>query len=324
MYQSLCELFGQDVGLFSQRSSTFADIYGVSTEGSGTFVAKRIKTKLCGIGSEADLNRVFDVTAHFEAGLRQLKVPTPRFFKTAVLRTRSGEIEGWLISSHEGHDLGGIDREFSGKRERTLVRIVNSISGVLGQEESAVGLDPRLHNFTTFAGRVCYVDVFPPLCHFNGIPYVHLPNPVSPPVVAKELERKFRPEGILRRLRFELIARDPSLHELLVKVVGEVLVSSNFCAHWVAYLSSLPDNRLNGNSRNQAAVMKLVDEYIERRGVDELREIAARILPRNYCREELMTRVFRLTSSFPAEGYPIEHADRLGLFREMMDQQLSS
>jgi hypothetical protein len=201
------------------------------------------------------------------------------------------EREGKAIqcSPYVGLDLDEVFHE-GGATPAVLKELLSTISGVLTQKEREVGLDARLSNFCLGPdGRVYYVDTFPPLVKYQGEFLVHFPNPTDSKIVEQELKRKFNPLGILRRLRFSILAQDAGISEAnILAAIGSVMGEA-FGGGVRNFFQALPDNK-----ELSVALAELTLD-----NPDAIRELALRFMPpRGEARTKFFHQVFDLSSNF--------------------------
>jgi hypothetical protein len=227
--------------------------------------------------------------------------------------------EGWHISSDEGLDVAKQADEPGWDADAHMLAILEIVMGVISQENTtpSPGLDPRLNNFAG-NGQAVYIDLVPPLIREAGTTYVHHPNPTDPDRVRSEYVRKFTPEGILQRLRFEFLAVDPKLATKFEKHALSFLPSM-LRGRITTYFAQLPDNRIP--YLNTEGCARMLDDFTGSE-VDEMRAFAARLIPDGVAdRKGWMQKVFILTSSYPTAGYPLTQAERMAMLRTMLKEE---
>ncbi len=263
-----------------QRKSRYALVTCVNN-GRGVVVEKEISPENVNSGNAVWVNQT---SVYFRQKLRELGVLLAEPYTFS-------EQEGKAIqcSPYVGLDL---DEVFDkGKATAEILReLLSTMGGVLSQKEREVGIDARLSNFCLGPdSRVYYVDTFPPLVKYEGEFIVHFPNPTEPEMVEQELKRKFDSLGILRRLRFSILAQDAGLNEQhILAAVGEVL-GKNFGQQVRNFFQTLPDNKEVGVA---LAELTLSDP-------DAIRELALRFMPpKGEVRDKYFSEVFDLSSHF--------------------------
>ncbi|OGY52436.1 MAG: hypothetical protein A3J65_01510 [Candidatus Buchananbacteria bacterium RIFCSPHIGHO2_02_FULL_45_11b] len=269
-----------------------------------------------------DLARLFnESTLKFRRGLQQHGVLVASTYECLY---QDGQV--FHISSEEGITAQtAVSQASPAQRIMLLNRIIQAIYGVLYQDESlSVGLDPQLDNFgmkiCPASGdiTVAYIDVFPPLCFFEGRHLVHYPNPTDQKVIKWELSRKFRPLGILRRLRFSVLSIDISLEEIFLKCLKDGL-SGQLYRQALEFFESLPDAVIK-NGFDSAAVGKQI-EGIPLDGIDDIREVGMRLAQRADCpRRHFLAEVFDLSRKDSSPGHEEEHEVR---FEQLKKKLLS-
>jgi hypothetical protein len=185
---------------------------------------------------------------------------------------------------------------------RLLMEVLLAMRGVLDQPEPrACGIDARLSNFCVDpSGRIVYVDLFPALCRYRDIWFVHWPNPTDPDIVQKELERKFSRLGILRRLRFDVMNVQLGLEVQLQQAILDVFSDAG---EILGFFHRLPDRRLAEMKTEE--IFGLIDG-LTILDTDTAREIALRLIPEGPNRRGALRQVFDLSSSFSARGIPAD------------------
>lgn len=171
-----------------------------------------------------------------------------------------------------------------------LVKLLATMRGVLAQKTREVGIDARLSNFCLGPdGKVYYVDTFPPLVKYEGIFIVHFPNPTEPTRVEEELRRKFDPMGILRRLRFDMLAQDAGITETMLVEAVRCAMSEEFSSNVEHFFKALPSN----NDYEKALAELTLDDP------DAIRELALRFMPQHReARDEYLSSIFDLSSKY--------------------------
>ena len=277
-----------------QRKSRYALVTLLNND-DGAVIEKEISPENVNSGNSGWVN---STSVYFRQKLRTLGVllAEPYTFE---------EIEGRAIqrSPYVGPDLD----EVFGKDLATpeiLRGLLSTIRGVLEQKKREVGIDARLSNFCLGDDkRVYYVDTFPPLCRYNGEFIVHFPNPTDPEVVEQELKRKFDALGIIRRLRFSILAQDAGINEQHILVAINEVMGKDFGQRVQKFFQGLPDNLEPGVALSR---MTLSDP-------DAIRELALRFMPpKGESRDKYFSEVFDLSSNFcPLKITPAERLSRL-------------
>lgn len=244
-------------------------------------VEKVISPENVNTGNASWVNKT---SRHFREGLRDLGVliAEPYTFE---------ERDGKAIQNSPciGENLEKIFKE-----GRCTSDILNSlffiISGVLEQESREVGIDARLSNFCLGKdGYVYYVDTFPVLVKYKGEFLVHFPNPTDPELLEQELQRKFDPFGILRRLRFSILAQDGGVSDGDILDAIECAMGTTFSRQVRDFFNSLPDNK---DVEVALSELSLDDP-------DAVRELALRFMPpKGEERTRYFETIFDLSSRF--------------------------
>ena len=263
-----------------QAKSRYALVTCINN-GRGVIVEKEIAPE--NVNSQ-NAHWVNDTSMYFRRRLRELGVPLAEPYTCTVDGAKAIQ-----CSPYVGLDL---DKVFE-KGEATpqiLEKLIGSISGVLRTEGREVGIDARLSNFCLGpGGEVYYVDTFPPLVRYDGEFIVHFPNPTDAKVVEQELQRKFDPLGILRRLRFSILAQDAGISEADITASVRSVMGEAFGIKVYEFFQTLPDNK---DVQVALAEITLDDP-------DAIRELALRFMPpKGEQRKEFFSAVFDLSSNF--------------------------
>lgn len=268
-----------------QKKSRYALVTCINN-GRGVVVEKQIAPENVNSGNAYWVNKT---SAYFRQELRNHGVLLAEPYTFA-------EKEGKAIqcSPYVGLNLDEVfHREKKVKIHHILEGLISTISGVLLQPDCGrrVGIDARLSNFCLGPdGRnVYYVDTFPPLVEYKGKYIVHFPNPTDPKLIEQELKRKFDPLGIMRRLRFSILAQDTGIHEVDVLMAVEEIMGGAFERQVRDFFQTLPDNKEEKQALNE---LSLSDP-------DAIRELALRFMPpRGEARDKYFSEVFDLSSHF--------------------------
>lgn len=306
--RSLDLLFGAEYQIEWIKKSGYSELYCVVVN-EEKLVAKKIRADLFAANGFYKLAQEVNTrTSIFNELLRERSVPVPRRYETRIV---NGEV--WHLSTYEGLDF---HEQLSGNGgenvQDRMATILEAILGVILQEHPQVGIDPRLSNFAG-NGKPIYIDMFPPLLALGGQLHVHFPNPAGHQAVAVEFERKFTMEGILRRLRFEFMAINPAWGSKFEEVVYDILPCELY-DRVGKFFQSLPDNIFPASREK---LEKVIDSLIPDQ-IDEMRSLAARLIPLGADRARMMYEVFILTSSYTTAGYPESQQERLAQFRQML------
>jgi len=237
------------------------------------------------LASAVTMNRA---TVAFREQLTNLGVALPNLYHMQ-------EVNGFPVhlSSDHGEDCAQIVRRDRAQLSSILTKIVSSLNGVFERGNCQIGIDARLSNYALSPdGQIVYIDIFPPLVNFEGRYFVHFPNPTTPEEVGVEINRKFKPFGILRRLRFELLSVNPTWHGSFFLALDAV---DNF--HLREDLKqgfqNLPDQRVGQMSKQERLDLLNGLPFGD---VDSYREIAAQVIPLDQVREQIMVQMFDATS----------------------------
>ncbi len=263
---------------------------------------------------EAD--RINAITEAFYRVLDSHAVPLPDMYETMIL---DGGYPLHLISD-EGMDCSEILSRSPDRVREIVEGIVEAISRVLIFGDEQVGMDPLLSNFALNGRGMRYIDIFPPLVKYEGKYVVHYPNPSEEQVIRREVERKFTPFGILRRLRFELISRNPVWERVFYDVIRERLDQS-LLGPVMRHFRNLPDARLSDAGLSQQDRREIF-LHVNPLDVDGLREFAAKAIPlTGASRKEVMDKIFDLTSFVRAKDLVHFH-ERVGRYRQLVEPYL--
>ncbi len=294
-----------------RRSSRYAEIIGVEC-GNDQWVIKLPSQGVFQHLPDAERSQAVEhingVTEFFRDELARHDVPLP-----SVYGIYSVNVCPVHLVSDEGEDCMSFVQRCPERVRSVLPAIVGAISKLLVEGQRCVGIDARLSNFATRDGDlVVYIDIFPPLVLHEGKYWVHYPNPSDAAIVAAEVERKFTPLGVLRRLRFDLMAVDPDWEAPFAHSLDR-LPDSLRCFVRSA-LESLPDSRvLSLDARQRLALLEGTTD------VDTLRELAIRLIPypAGAIRQRIMEAVFDNTSQAAAADAKTRE-ERLQKFLELM------
>lgn len=277
-----------------QRSSRYALVRCVNN-GRGVIVEKEIAPK--SVNSE-NARWVNETSIYFRKQLRQLGVLLAEPYTFT-------EKEGKAIqcSPYVGLDLDEVFTRGEATA-KTLEELLSTMSGVLFQKNREVGIDARLSNFCLGPdARVYYVDTFPPLVKYQGEFIVHFPNPTDKEVQEQELRRKFDPLGIMRRLRFSILAQDVGISEPDILKATRNVMGRSFGQEVKDSFHMLPDHK----ETEQALSELTLDDP------DAIRELALNFMPpRGSTRDKYFSTIFDLSSNFcPLKITAKERVDRI-------------
>lgn len=209
-------------------------------------------------------------------------------------------------------------------RLQLLHQMLRAIAGVLHQSTPVtVGLDAQLSNFGVVPKSegefdVRYLDVFPPLVRYQDQYLVHYPNPTDPVTHERELQRKFSPFGILRRMRFSVMSVDDNLEGAFNASLRDVLDTSVF-SEVDERFAKLPDAAIN-NGFDRSAIRDLI-AAIPLEGIDDIREVGMRLARRSSMpREQFLNEVFDLSRIYTSPGYEEPHEVRFEKLRQRLIQ----
>lgn len=306
-------IFGTGLEMKWEKDSRCTAIYGIECSGRKWVVKIPGRGSVWTLSQEQFLEQgdfINEATEAFLQRLRALGVPLPDPYTTML-------VQGIPVHfmPDEGEDCYDILRRAPDRIEEILRGILEAIMGVLLGADRQVGLDARLSNFALPGGKVRCIDVFPPLLVFQGVTLVHYPNPTDPAEVAREVERKFTPFGMLRRLRFDLMAVRPEWGDTFIRLLREM--GEPQLAQLVDGFKGLPDRQIVELAGTQRRI--LLDK-LEPADADSRREIAARLLPTDGSRDRLMREVFAATSFVGSTEE--ERKRRLGSYSELISSFL--
>lgn len=286
------QLFGhQAVEVLWIVNSRSARIVGVR-EARGPWVVKMPGWQTLEILSEVDRQAgsatMNQATAEFHSRLAALGVRLPDFYQ--IQEIFSFPVH---LSSDHGEDCAAVVRRTHEELASITRKIVRSLNGVFEHGQNKVGVDARLSNFALAQdGEIIYIDIFPPLVYHDDQYFVHFPNPTDQEEVDTEIERKFKPFGILRRLRFDLLAINPNWSGIFFEALDEV-DSLILRQELKDRFQSLPDQRVRQMDKQQRIDLLNGLPFGD---VDTYREIAAQLIPVSEVRGQVMAQVFAATS----------------------------
>lgn len=283
-----------------KRNSRYALVTCINN-GRGIVVEKEIAPEKVDSRNSRWVN---ETSVYFRQRLRELNVLLAEPYTFA-----EKEGKAFQYSPYVGLDLDEVFDKGQATT-KTLENLISTISGVLTQTEREVGIDARLSNFCLGPdGRVYYVDTFPPLVKYGDEFIVHFPNPTDPKVVEQELQRKFDPLGIMRRLRFSILAKDAGINETHILVAVSHAMGGAFANKVRTFFRTLPDNK-----DVEVALKELTLD-----DPDSIRELALRFMPpKGEKRDEYFSNVFDLSSNFCP--LPITAEERMGRIRDLFAQ----
>lgn len=288
----LGQLFGhRSIEVLWRIDARSATILGVR-EAGGPWVVKMPGWRILEVlspdkrlASAVAMNRA---TAAFREQLTKLGVTLPNFYHMQ-------EVNGFPVhlSSDHGEDCAQMVRRDNSQLKTILTKIVSSLGGVFERGHDQIGIDARLSNYALSPdGQIVYIDIFPPLVYFEGQYFVHFPNPTTPEEVIVEINRKFKPFGILRRLRFELLSVNPTWHDSFFQALDAV-DDFGLRADLQQRFQNLPDQRVGQMSKRERLDLLWNLSFGD---VDSYREIAAQVIPLDQVREQVMVQMFDATS----------------------------
>ena len=258
-------------------------------------------------------------TLHFRRMLREKEVPLADMYDCEYV-----EKHLFHISQECGVSVDTVLRDGPAGTEKIIGMIIRAIKNLIETTGIPdVGLDPQLANFTELNGKIFYIDVFPALCVFRGERLVHYPNPQSPVQIEQEIERKFMPLGILRRLRFSIMSVAVELETVFMRQLVEF--KSEISLEAINFFRSLPDKAITiGNGLKE--IRQTIESVPPVTGVDTIREIALRIaqrLPQTE-RSRFLTDAFCLSSMHLAPGYTGTHEERFARLKNKLVETVQS
>ncbi len=271
--------------------------------------------ELSGNNREETIRFINASTHHFRERLRQFEVPLTNAYDVYSYHDRV-----FHVFPYVGRSLDAIFRDeqkstVQKKEFRSiLAQVIQNIAKVLQYSgDPIIGLDAQLSNFCLDEfNNIVYIDVVPALCEFQGIVHVHYPNPLDIFSIQREIVRKFKPLGILRRLRFSLMIIDASLETCFYSAI-RMAMGGAFFAEVYELFNSLQDVSIL--SRTKPEVLQIIERNLG--DTDSIREIALRLIPhRTQNRKEELKKVFDLSSDFSA--YNIPKSERLPQLRTLL------
>jgi len=223
--------------------------------------------------------------------------------------------EGYAVHfmSDEGTDCAALVQREPEQLPAVLKAILTVLQNSLSITTPEIGIDARLSNFAFNGHGAVYFDVFPPLFVDDGHHMVHYPNPQDPKVIQLEVERKFQPFGILRRLRFDLLAVDPGWETSFFEALS--VLEEPLKTEIISKFKALPDGSVATLSTEER--LRLLDNILAT-DVDTMREVAAKLVTlRGEERQSFMQEVFVCTS-LAITTDPAEHEARLARYRQLV------
>lgn len=305
----IAERLGQVEEIWSRKTRYCGIVRVVSTEsinGCNDWVVKVVMPE------QADAAVQFNEASKvFRRELASVEVPLSAVYEMTLRGKYAVQ-----LSSYEGVDCDQVITQDFGQAPTVVRAILTSIKGLLSQPQpSNVGMDSQLSNFCWNNGRPVYTDTFPPLCFYRGQRLVHYPNPTSPEEIEREVGRKFTALGILRRLRFSLLALSPSLGVVFEQAL-EVL-DDDLQVQMREFIATIPNGNIHGMARSE--LLALIDG-LSHDDVETRREIAALVIPETLPnRSELLREIFVCTSLVPLPDQPPLEA-RLKTFRQIVEE----
>ena len=253
-----------------------------------------------------------EASEYFRTQLRQLGIPLASNYEYFVWQGYALQ-----VSTYEGVDGEALLKQNPNLVAEVVPEVIKAASGVLNQgPDPIVGLDGRLSNFCFTGQSIVYIDTFPPLCQFRGETLVHYPNPTDSGQIEQELQRKFEPLGILRRLRFSVLALNPAWSSVFDQALTHLEPRLQRQAE--KFFASIPNGSIKSLGRKE--ILALVDGLAVT-DVDARREIAALVIPPGHERAALLEQIFCLTTLVPVEGFdPLP--ERLKKFRAIISDRL--
>ncbi len=314
MTETLDRMFGQGKYDLIRTMRSAYGLIAFIVYGGSQLVVKKVKTISNGNQPSAQSAQLANqLTEYFYKQLNRVGVPVPERYSTTIHGT-----EAVHVISYEGVDFAEqIDADHTQTMGRVRL-ILEAIQPVLRQQEWVVGLDPRLSNFAG-TGRAVYFDLFPPLCIYGDNLFVHYPNLVDSAKLEMERVRKFSALGVLNRLRFGILAVQPSVIVNYERMALEVLPQP--LRHEVGdYFAGLPDNQIGLVSEQRLAE---IIEAFQGSEIEAMRSFAAKLITeQGEERNRLMREVFVLTSVYSSPGYPPSQEARLTLFKDMLKSRI--
>jgi hypothetical protein len=271
------------------------------------WIIKMIMPDEIGAGDE-ELAKFFNATtAHFRSLLLAHNVPLAKSYEFDVFERFAVQ-----TSSYEGKNCEEIISLTPKEAVEIFSGIMRAIRCFLLQPKPLVGLDPQLSNFCRPSGRVVYTDTFPPLCLYEGRYLVHYPNPPTPEEIEHELARKFRPLGILRRLRFSGLA----IHPKFVGAFEESLdvLDDPLRREAKDFFATVPNGSIGRMTAKE--ILSFIDG-LDPYDVETRREIAALVIPCTASRARVLQEIFVQTSQVPLPHFP-PLAERLKAYRHLV------
>ncbi|MFC1662573.1 hypothetical protein ACFL04_00185 [Patescibacteria group bacterium] len=290
----LSDYFGNFHIVHWTQVSRFANIVAVEKEDGSNVVLKCLLPDEIGPLAEDDRRAKAEefnrLVSQYHVILKSFGVKLPLPYRMVVTDA------GWPIheAPYRGENYEELVRQDIGLVPQLLECIVCCIIQVLHQPEPyRVGIDLRLSNFAGYPeDETCYVDSFPPLYLEGDTYHVFIPQPDSEEEIMDAVFRKFNPLGSIRRLRFDLLAFDPALEDILMELLESVLTPSLF-SQVDRYFAGLNDRQIKETTPLDEVIR--VIRQTDPNDIDALREIGARRVPQCEDRRKIMQRIFYCT-----------------------------
>jgi len=200
------------------------------------------------------------------------------------------------VSKDAGEDLRTILQKHSEHATRHISEVIHAIKGVL--HNPMLGIDTNPANFCLTKGDGCgwadlhFVDLFPPMfLNKDGVYLVGFPQPECRLAECNK-DRYYTDKGALRILRFNLMRINSGFEEEFLHALQNSMDTCH-ARELIDFFMSLPDQKAltllrDGKKDDVCALIMERDQF----KIDDLREIAFRILPNN---PAILDELFKLT-----------------------------
>ena len=249
--------------------------------------------------------------------LRKAEVPVSDLYSIEVDISPDGVVL-LEVSKDAGEDFRTILQKHSEYAPRHISEVIHAIKGVLSNP--SLGIDTNPANFCLTKGDgngwtdLHFVDLFPPMfLNKDGVYLVGFPQPECR-LAEFNKNRYYTDKGALRILRFNLMRINSWFEEEFSNALQNSLDTCH-ARELIDFFMSLPDQKaltlLRDGKKEDECSLKMERDQFQ---IDDLREIAFRILPNN---PELLDELFKLTMMnflIPEE----ERKEKLQTFKRLL------
>ncbi|MFA5021172.1 MAG: hypothetical protein WC517_03900 [Patescibacteria group bacterium] len=291
----LKELLGGDIR-WRLINDSYSHCWAASIECLGRrFFVKNVEPRAIGaaLNQTALATMIANRITEYLLRLKLAGVITPEYHDVAVveLADRSAVV---VVADDCGSDLALVLRE--SVRLNLDRQIKALITGILAKSLAALscdglGIDPPASNWTMRPGSLdpIYVDLWPVQYRDGQTHLVGFPQPDDPALVEYSRKRYYTVTGVLRIARFHLLRISATLEPIFFECATDIFGGETV----EAVFSELPEVKVRNHlvaghiHQARASIMEL-----DRWHVDDLREIALRIIPDQ---PDDLHRLFKLT-----------------------------